>query len=275
MGKEQGETGTPHLQGFLILQNPQRLSFLKRRLHATAHFENARGTSEEASVYCKKDGDYQEYGKLPNEPRGAGKQFLEFKAWVEEQDKIPTEREVCIAFPALYGRYKRSILDMVQHFRPLPVLMDVEEVTLRDWQEDLVEYIEGEPDDRKIRFIVDGEGSAGKSFLTRYLITKYPERVQTLRIGKRDDLAHAIDVTKSVFIFDIPRGQLEFFQFNILEQLKDRLVFSPKYESQSKLLHVKPHVVVFTNEDVPLYKLTADRYDIVTLSEPAAHNILT
>lgn len=56
--EERGEQGTLHIQGFLILKEKQRLSWMKRRMHRTCHWEIARGTNTQASDYCKKDETY-------------------------------------------------------------------------------------------------------------------------------------------------------------------------------------------------------------------------
>ena len=68
-GRERGEQGTPHLQGYIILTTPVRWSTLNNRLHmqnGRIHWERAMGTAEQASNYCKKDGDFTEFGTLPN-----------------------------------------------------------------------------------------------------------------------------------------------------------------------------------------------------------------
>lgn len=51
---EVGESGTPHLQGYIALTRHKTLSWMKRRL-TRAHLEKRKGSREQAIVYCLKD----------------------------------------------------------------------------------------------------------------------------------------------------------------------------------------------------------------------------
>lgn len=68
-GKEVGESGTRHLQGYLELPKRHRLSQVKALL-PTAHLEPRRGTAAQASDYCKKEGDFFEHGDVSKPEQG-------------------------------------------------------------------------------------------------------------------------------------------------------------------------------------------------------------
>lgn len=261
-GRETGESGTPHLQGFVIFTDRKRLRAVKAVLGNRAHIEIARGSNIQASDYCKKDGDFEEFGTLElSTTPGKRNDWEQFRDWLKSLEVQPTEEEAFDLFPALMGRYRGSCLHYVRLLCPsLP--HPLVQGDLREWQVDLEALLLSEPDDRSIDFYYDPDGGKGKSWFQAYWFSKYPNETQLLGPGKRDDIAHAIDVSKKIFFFNIPRGSLEYFQYSVLEMIKDRVVFSPKYESCTKVLRARPHVVVFTNDTIDESKLSADRYRI-------------
>lgn len=269
-GREIGASGTPHLQGFCHFRTRKRLRQVRELISPRAHFEVARGSDGSNRTYCIKDGDYEERGESPSSdggPQGRRSDIDAFRDWViafhATHERQPAESDIASSFPALYLRYRRNLLSLSSYL--LPSVSFGNGGDLNDWQSELYERLEEEPDDRQITFIVDEEGGKGKSWFIRYCVSHHPELVQPLSIGKRDDIAHAIDVSKKWFLFNIPRGGMEHLQYTILEQLKDRVVFSPKYNSETKLIRHRVHVVVFCNEAPNYEKMSSDRYHVVDL----------
>lgn len=96
------ETGRKHLQGYVAFKNRQRMSAIKK-MDGRSHFERMRGTSAEAADYCKKDGDFSEFGVLPP-PRAANLGFPE----AVELAKAGDYAAMLDKCPGLYVRYKAN-----------------------------------------------------------------------------------------------------------------------------------------------------------------------
>lgn len=72
-GKEVGEEGTPHLQGYINLKQPSALSAMKKIL-STAHWEICKGTPADNIAYCtKEDPEPTVYGVEPKTQQQANK----------------------------------------------------------------------------------------------------------------------------------------------------------------------------------------------------------
>lgn len=268
-GYETGESGTRHLQGYVCFAGVKRFGSVKTTIGQHAHIERMRGTPKQAADYCKKDGLFYEEGTVPLGKKGCSK-FDSFVEWIvsrrDNGDPKPSEREVANAFPQLSVFHGRKLQKLIEHLYPEVRFDDEDDVDLREWQVALKEsLLEPPPDKRSILFYVDEEGGKGKTFLQRHMLINHSDITQVLSVGKRDDIAHAIDPDKTVFLFNIPRGGMEYFNYTVIEQLKDRMVFSPKYDSRMKLLRKTPHVVVFCNESPDESKMSEDRYVIINI----------
>jgi len=260
-GREQGpDNGTPHLQGYAVFRSNHRLTGVKSVLGERGHYEISRGTPVQASEYCKKDGDFNEFGTLPGRVgRPKSPDVSDFCNWVRGRDVLEiTEQSIAVNFPSLWLRYGNRLLSLSGHLHTSPVLENRE---LRPWQLDLERRLLESADDRTIQFFVDDEGGKGKSFFIRWMFSKYPEKVQMIGVGKRDDIAHCIDKSNSIFLFNVPREGMEYLSYKLLEEIKDRMVFVGKYQSHMKLMQKPCHVIVFWNGEPDMNKLTADRYE--------------
>lgn len=112
-GKEIAESGTPHLQGFLITKATTRLSKLKKVV-PRAHWENAKKCNDANVKYCKKQGDFTEIGQLP-QSKGQAQvdiwQAVRRLAEAGDFDAIPDN---------MYIRYKRTLQEIHREKRPKP-----------------------------------------------------------------------------------------------------------------------------------------------------------
>lgn len=263
VGREVGEGGTPHLQGFCILRRPQRMSWMRNNVSPRGHYEPARGTSVQARDYCRKDGDFDEFGSFPDR-QGKRTDLDDILEWAQSHfdatGQCPTESDIAREHPRGFIKYPRLIECLRLRYPAKPH----QDGTLEGWQVDAANTLVEDPDDRGINFYVDAEGGKGKTFFCRYMLTKSDD-VQVLSIGKRSDIAYMLDESKSIYLFNVPRGQMEFLSYGLLEQIKDRMVISTKYAGRMKTWTHNNHVMVFSNEYPDMNKMSADRYNITEL----------
>lgn len=104
-GIEVGEQKTQHLQGYVEFTDRPRLHQVKQRINERGHYERRRGTSEEASVYCKKDDRFFEFGTISKPRQGRRADLEEIKQKISSGTPV---REVAEEHFALWCQYRRS-----------------------------------------------------------------------------------------------------------------------------------------------------------------------
>ncbi len=64
-GRERGEGGTYHFQGFVMFKNARTMSAIKKDLGDRIHLELTRGSAQQNITYCSKDEEVTERGERP------------------------------------------------------------------------------------------------------------------------------------------------------------------------------------------------------------------
>lgn len=137
----------------------------------------------------------------------------------------------------------------------------------KPWQQEVIDIAESEEDTRSIYWIFEEDGNSGKSFLYKYLWAKYD---CCLASGKRGDVLYSINqyMTKTkkepkLILLDIPRSiESQFISYTCLEELKNGLFLSGKYESEEGAFIDIPHIIVFSNREPEYHKMSADRWKV-------------
>lgn len=217
IGKEVGEGGTPHLQGYVRFKNQRIFKDLFNH-NPRIHWEKCKGTEAQNIKYCSKDGSFD-------------KTFPQTKA------------------EKLINQYSTIIW--------------------KDWQQRIIDICDSSPDSRTFNWFYESEGNVGKSFLCKYLYLKYNAIIAD---GKKDNVFNQVnnwmqentDESPKLIVLDIPRYNLDFVNYGMLEQLKNGLIYSGKYEGGC-LAFEYPHIIIFANEYPHTHKISEDRWNIVEI----------
>lgn len=137
----------------------------------------------------------------------------------------------------------------------------------RKWQEICLNIIKNPvPDPRAVHWFYEEKGNTGKSLLARHLVLEYGALLVS---GKAADIKFAFTKMKikpKIVIIDIPRSYANYFTYTIIEELKNGLFFSGKYEGEMVVFNT-PHVIVFSNSEPNYDELSEDRWDIHPIDE--------
>lgn len=137
-------------------------------------------------------------------------------------------------------------------------------VTLRPWQEKMLKVIEYCDSPRQIIWLIDPVGNNGKTFLSYYL----QDMMQAMRVpnANSNDFAFAYDYQKIV-VFDYTRESKDHINYDLLEDLKNGSIWSPKYQSAVKSWKFNVKVVCFANFPPKFEALSHDRWYVLELKD--------
>jgi len=214
-----GDSGTPHLQGFVSFAKRTTMAAAKKVVGRRAHLEMARGTPQQAAEYCKKDGAYTEFGSCPT---GSGKRS-DLDDLYKQIKEGKSEEEIADAFPAQYIRYSSSIVRTIRKFQPE-----------RDWMPET--------------YILWGRSGTGK---TRFVYDHHQRKDIYVHAG--DSWFDGYDGQEVALFDDFTGGE---FKLSYLLKLLDR--YPMRVPVKGGFVQWKPRKIFFTsNKDPQLWYANA------------------
>lgn len=146
-------------------------------------------------------------------------------------------------------------------FRKINVLS---EDNLYDWQKEVLSIVREVPDDRTIHWYWDVSGGKGKSALVKYLVVnEHAIKVS----GKGSDIKYMLakcELPPDIVIYDIPRQSKNYVNYAVMEEIKDEVFCSSKYESLMIQMPA-PHVICFANFEPDFGMMSVDRWKVTKL----------
>lgn len=255
------ETNTPHLQGYFELNKRMRFTQIHDLLSSGIWVTQARGTFVENHDYCTKEKDYVEYGEPKKRGRGFGIDKIALDIF--NQPHL-TEVELIEKYKRDYVLYRDQIYVVVGQLNSQAAKKRMKQVDLRYWQEKCVEKLLAQ-NDRQILFVVDTVGNTGKTVLAKHLLSIYGDRVGYFDSTDKRTCSYVWKADKeNILIFDLARSSS--IDYQVLEQFKNGLILSDKYQCILKCRSDQIYVVVFTNQEPDKSKLSLDRFDILKIS---------
>lgn len=272
---ERGTNGTLHFQGYLELGSPQRIAALKKLGGDwnRAHFEPRKGTRDQAVGYCTSDSyDGEDKGRQMDPEWWPEKKYFDDKQQGRRTDlhevaesvlsgKL-SESEIALAHPISYIKFNRGIKRLIEilprHAERRPFCY-----TLKDWQQAVLDIVNGPVQPRLIYWFVDLKGNAGKTTFALYLTREFGAYYTTG--GKHDRLYHSYG-GESIVIFDFARTVEDVVPYGCIENLKNGV--APRMYGEKILIlpeEKKPFVFVFANFPPNTSTMSEDRWNIINL----------
>jgi len=279
-------TGTPHLQGYVEWRNGTSGQTLQNKFGSNKIWVFTCQAARDFNIkYCKKGEQPKDewntlkdkgsnYGlnadivELTFKEKHQGK-ASEFTALYEAMLDTPDYAELLEQHAELCIKYstgvKTALTEIKAREAKAKLKQRFEGCQFTKWQKSLIDELKyTEPNDRTVIWYIDDSdnggrgGKKGKTWLSKYILS----HMNAARFvnAKSSDLAHAYN-DEEIVIFDLTRSNEGAVNYSIMESFKDGMLFSPKYNSHSKIF-ASPHLIVFANWAPDMEKMSADRWVI-------------
>lgn len=234
IGKEVGDSGTPHLQGFIYFNCKGGVRPMEKVKNKSIHWEKCKGNKYENITYCKKDGDYIFGNKL-------------MAQWIKEADSISEQKNYKVTLDFFYN-YQLQIINIIE---TKPNYRDI----YWFWEED---GNTGKTEFQKYIFtnyekvcIVGGKSGDMKNCIVDYVnkTSFYPK----------------------IILINLPKSSSTYISYTGVEEIKDMMFYSGKYEG-GMICGPRPHMFIFANREPPIDKMSEDKFQEIHINRELPHH---
>ena len=150
-----------------------------------------------------------------------------------------------------------------------PLKDPLEDKTLYDFQKEIIELVQQEPNDRDIYWYWDAQGCKGKTTLAKHICIHYNAiyvqgNAKDIKFGISDRIEKTGEV--DIVIVGLPRTREGFVSYDALESVKDGIFYNGKYKSGMCMFN-PPHIIVLANFAPEKSKLSKDRWVVKCLDD--------
>lgn len=266
-GEEIASTGTPHLQGYVQLKQAKTISAFQKILKRNGlkcSIQVANGSWQQNYDYCsgnvkKKDKPNEvvhEWGVVKKQGERNDLNSM-YNAIKEGKDDYYLQENFTSTYMKFYKAAAKVRTNYKQHKAFEKLKKSFSNAKHKPWQKQQLANLETQKG-RYVDWVVDPTGNIGKTWLAKYLLTQ--KDTFYCQGGKIADIAYAFDYQEYV-VFDFTKSQREYVNYTAIECFKNGVVFSPKYESMTKVFDTCK-VIVFANWPPDQSKLVDDRWRI-------------
>lgn len=199
----------------------------------------------------------QGYIEAPVKIRPVEKLGLKKYHWERAKGNRMSNMEYC----SKDGKFKHS--SMLKPRRPLVLIKP------RGWQKRVVDVAKADPDDRSIYWYYERIGGVGKTSLCKYLVVTLGAIILG---GKAPDIRNGIidyynnhGYTPELIVVNFTRSQEEYVSYEGIENIKDMLFYSGKYEG-GQICGACPQLICFANFSPDLTKCSKDRWIVEAIN---------
>lgn len=141
-------------------------------------------------------------------------------------------------------------------------------IPLLPWQQQIFDMFSNPPSSRSICWVYNKDGNIGKSWFCKYVALNRNDVI--IASGKKNDVFNQVNtmiqegIEPKIVILDIPRHDIEYLNYGMLEEIKNGLMYSGKYEG-GRCIFNNPHLVIFSNSLPDYSKYSDDRWCVCEL----------